>query len=108
MLFEFVVGGNKEGNEMILVQLVKCVQPPDVLNDALACLGLRRAAADGGEQKSNVDRVDGENSHTAAGKRFGENLFESNLRTAHVVRVIVAVHQLTTELPWNLHRLYVK
>lgn len=53
---------------MAFVQFMKGVQPLDGVDDAVGCDCLRRAAAEGGENESDVDRLQEASNCTAAGE----------------------------------------
>lgn len=105
--FVGLCGGSKEDHEMAFLQVIKYVPPPHAVGDALGCLCLRRAAADGGETESDGHRLEEENTRTAVKEWFEEIFFEIILSTVHVVRANDSLHLFTTELQWTQYLCYV-
>lgn len=92
---------------MAFLHFKKCIPPPDAVDDALRCISLRWAAAEGEANETEVDRLERENYRIAAGKWFAVLSVESVLNTLHAVRANNAVHPFTTELPWNRPASYI-
>lgn len=70
----------------------------------LGVICLRRAAAEGAQNKTGVDSLEGENSRTATDQWLQMIIFENILSTVNVVKASVAMHLLTMRLAWRRHQ----
>lgn len=81
---------------MIFVQFMESVPSLDAVNDALGCLCLRWAAADGGESKTDGVRMESKNGRIAAREWVRGISAGSILSTVYVVQANFSVHLFTT------------
>lgn len=91
---------------MRIVPFMQRALPLNAVGDALGGVCLRSAAAEGEENEADVDGLEEETNHAAAGERFGVISSERFLSTVHLVRANGAVHLFSRELAWRCHRVY--
>lgn len=91
---------------MTFLQFMECLPSLDALDDALKQACLRWATAEDGENETDVNRLEGESTRTAASERCGVISFQTNISAVHVVLNLV-VRPFFAELPWNQNRLYI-
>lgn len=89
---------------MIFVHFMKCVLSLDAVGDALEWVCLRCAAAEAGENQSDMDSLEKENSRICTEEKLERIFSDSMVSTVHVVRANIAMHLFTAKQPWNRHR----
>lgn len=62
--------GDKEGDEMAFVYFMECVQSLNSVHNALGCVCFWWPAAEGRENETDTDRLEGGDSRTASEKQF--------------------------------------